>query len=118
MFFFFPCPFTFIDGDTKIGIATMIGAHGLIHYSEIGKYCHVTMNNILLPRATLEDKVFLGSRAMIGENVKIGYGSAIGANLYVTKNVDQRILYLGRKLQKSLPKDLFYPLTTEEKMKK
>jgi len=108
-------PFTFIDGNTKIGKGVMVGVHGIIHYATIGDYTHITMRNTILPKVIIEDKVFLGSGSLILEGVKVGYGSAVGSNVLVSKDVPERTLYLGRKNQRKIPNGVYYPLTNREK---
>ncbi len=110
-------PLCYIDDGSTIGECTTIGPQCAVRGAKIGNYCHLTIQNKILPESSLEDFVFLGAGATILEKVSIGKGSVVGANSTVLKNIPERMIYYEKKegRTKNIVEGLYYPLTDLEK---
>ena len=59
------------------------------------EYTNVTSGDV-----TIEQHVIIGSGTIVLPNVTVGYGAAIGAMSLVTKNCEEKTIYMGNPLRK------------------
>jgi sugar O-acyltransferase (sialic acid O-acetyltransferase NeuD family) len=75
---------------TIINLACTIG-----HDSALGRLVTVSPGVNISGHVTIEDGAFLGSGAVVIENIRIGAGSIIGAGTVVTKDIPPKVLAVG-----------------------
>lgn len=101
----------------SVGKYAYIGKDCVINYSKIGSYCsiapavqiggmehnfsdmstcvHLNMEQYYGTQTIIEEDVWVGAGAIIKQGVKIGRGAVIGANSFVTKDVQPYSIWFG-----------------------
>ncbi len=75
---------------TIVNLACTVG-----HDSRLGRLVTISPGVHVSGHVTIEDRAFVGSGAVVIENVRIGAGAVIGAGSVVTKDVPPQVLAVG-----------------------
>ena len=83
-------PFVKIGNDVSIHLGSVVG-----HESIIKDHCFLAAHAVILGCVTLEPYCFLGGNSTIVNNVTIARGCIIGAGVSISKNTQERGVYVG-----------------------
>jgi len=109
-------PLAFIDDKSVVGRCSIIGPQSALRVATVGNYCHLAIQTKILPKAKIEDYVFIGTGAVILENKVVGTASVVGANSTVSSDIPANHIYIEKMKGDYLRKlDRTYPLTCKEK---
>ena len=75
---------------TIINLACTVG-----HDSTLGRLVTLSPGVNVSGHVTIEDEAFIGSGAVIIENIRIGSGSVVGAGSVVTKDIPPKVMAVG-----------------------
>ena len=64
------------------------------HHAIVGDHCYIAGHVIISGNTTIEPYCFIGVNATIGHEIKIGRESFIGANCLVTKNAEEKSVFI------------------------
>lgn len=89
-------PFVFVGNDVYIGEGSLINAHASIHHDAyIGDYCEVSPGARILGGANIGQFSSVGANAVVLPYVKVVENTFIGAGAVVTKDIDEKGVYIG-----------------------
>jgi sugar O-acyltransferase (sialic acid O-acetyltransferase NeuD family) len=90
-----------INPGTTIGKGCIINTCSSVdHDCHIGDYVHVSVGSHLCGTVTVEDESWIGSGAIISNNLCICHGCMIGAGTVVLKNIKETGTYIGAPARK------------------
>jgi sugar O-acyltransferase (sialic acid O-acetyltransferase NeuD family) len=85
-----------INANAKIGGNCIINNKALIeHDTAIGDHCHISTGAIVNGEVIVGNESFIGSGAVIKQCISIGINCVVGAGAVVTKNLEEKGVYVG-----------------------
>lgn len=95
------CPYAILTSDIRIGRAVTINAHSSIgHDATLGDYCTLSGHCDVTGHVCLDNKVFMGSHALVIPKIKVGEGAVIGAGSVVISKVKSGTTMFGNPAKK------------------
>ncbi len=98
---------SYIGPGTKIAKGTLVMANCVVgHNDNIGELCHLSAGCNVSSYVTIGKASDIGLGASVLEKKKIGDYSVVGANSLLTKDIENRVIYIGTpaKLYKEIEK--------------
>jgi len=83
-------PYAAVGRHCALNIGAIVG-----HNACVGDFCVLSPRSQLLGSARLDDQVFLGACATVYLGRKVGFGSVIGANSFVLRNIGTHSSVIG-----------------------
>ena len=81
---------------SKIGSNVSIWSGNHIgHHASVGDHCYIAGHVIISGSTTIEPYCFIGVNATIGHEIAIGMKSFIGAGCLITKNAEEKSVYIA-----------------------
>jgi len=104
---------TSIQPCCQIGNNVTIWSNNVIgHHANIKDHCYIAGNVIIAGKTVIESFCYLGVSSTIGHEIIVGAESFIGAGALITKNVDQKSVYITAETPKfRLDSSTFLKLT-------
>lgn len=85
------CPFSTVSSDVQLGNFAMLNAHASVgHDCKVGDYCVLSGYANLNGFVTLENEVFLGTRATVVATKTVGFQSKVSAHALVASDVPKQ----------------------------
>jgi len=95
-------PFAFIDHESIVGKSVYIGAHTVIHKSQVFDYAHLTFGCQLI-MSKVEEGAILGSNTTVLDCRTVGRYAVVGAGAVVHKDVPERSKLIQEVKDKVVP---------------
>ncbi len=90
------CPFSIVSSDVRLGDFAMLNTQASIgHDCKVGDYCVLSGYASLNGFVTLEDEVFLGTRATVVASKTVGSQSNVSAHALVVSDVPKQTTVLA-----------------------
>ena len=90
-----------INANAKIGNNCIINNRALIeHDAVIGDHCHIATGAIINGEVSVGNETFIGSGTVTRQAISIGNNCIIGAGAVVTKNLEEKGVYVGTPAKK------------------
>ena len=91
----------FINNGVEMGDDNLINSGAIIeHEAIIGSHNHISVSSSLLGRSEIGNRCFIGAGAIIKDKVKICDDVIVGANSFVSENINEPGLYVGSPARK------------------
>lgn len=89
-------PGVIISNEVHIGKGVLINYNSTIsHETHIGDYVEIACGVNIPGRCRIENKVFIGTNAVLNPDITIGENSVVGSGAVVTKNVPSNCIVAG-----------------------
>lgn len=81
---------------SNLGMACKVNVNATIHHdAQIGNFCTIAPQALILGNVVIEDEVYIGAGAIIKQRCRVGAGSVIGAGAVVIKDVPPKKTFIG-----------------------
>lgn len=92
---------SFIGAKVEIKDNCIVNTNAIIeHHTIIGNHCNISPSATINGYCTLEDGVYIGSKSVVIQLLKIKAWSTIGAGGVVVKSIDKKGTYVGVPVRK------------------
>ncbi|WP_333609383.1 DapH/DapD/GlmU-related protein, partial [Arsukibacterium sp.] len=94
--------FSMLGPNVSLGKANIINSYAVVeHETIIGDFNHLAPGAKLLGRSKIADRCFIGANAVVREGVSVCSDVVIGAQAYVSADINQPGVYVGIPARKS-----------------